>query len=165
MTGVNRSLSRTGFAAHAGIASRHDNRRGKPCLYRGFSIAGIERDRAGRMAACMARSLAHAPERTCALCNDPGESMSLLVLGINHQTAPVSLRERVAFDAQALPRALASLGALPQVHEVALLSTCNRTELYAFSDDDGRALADWLATHPDDASDLHAYLYTHHDAD
>jgi len=91
--------------------------------------------------------------------------MSLLVLGINHQTAPVSLRERVAFDAQALPRALAALGALPQVHEVALLSTCNRTELYAFTDDDGRALADWLATHPDDASDLHAYLYTHHDAD
>ena len=91
--------------------------------------------------------------------------MSLLVLGINHQTAPVSLRERVAFDAQALPRALAALGALPQVHEVALLSTCNRTELYAFADDDGRALADWLATHPDDAGDLHAYLYTHHDAD
>ena len=91
--------------------------------------------------------------------------MSLLVLGINHQTAPVSLRERVAFDAQALPRALATLGALPQVHEVALLSTCNRTELYAFTDDDGHALAEWLATHPEDASDLHAYLYTHHDAD
>src|SRR5687768_162349 len=91
--------------------------------------------------------------------------MSLLVLGINHQTAPVSLRERVAFDAQALPRALEALGALPQVHEVALLSTCNRTELYAFADDDGRALADWLATHPDDAGDLRAYLYTQHDAD
>jgi glutamyl-tRNA reductase len=51
------------------------------------------------------------------------------------------------------------------VHEVALLSTCNRTELYAFANDNGRALADWLATHPDDAGDLHAYLYTHHDAE
>ena len=91
--------------------------------------------------------------------------MNLLVLGINHQTAPVSLRERVAFGAEALPRALASLRALPQVREVALLSTCNRTELYALSEDDGQALADWLATHPADAGDLHAYLYKHADAD
>jgi len=91
--------------------------------------------------------------------------MNLLVLGINHQTAPVSLRERVAFGAEALPRALASLRALPDVREVALLSTCNRTELYALSEDSGRALADWLATHPVDAGDLHAYLYKHEDAD
>ena len=49
--------------------------------------------------------------------------------------------------------------------EVALLSTCNRTELYAVADDDGQALADWLATHPDDVGDLHAYLYRHRDAD
>lgn len=91
--------------------------------------------------------------------------MNLFVLGINHQTAPVSLRERVAFGAEALPRALASLRALPQVREVALLSTCNRTELYALSDDEGQALADWLATHPADAGDLHAYLYKHEDAD
>ena len=91
--------------------------------------------------------------------------MNLFVLGINHQTAPVSLRERVAFGAEALPRALASLRALPQVREVALLSTCNRTELYALSEDEGQALADWLATHPADAGDLHAYLYKHEDAD
>ncbi len=91
--------------------------------------------------------------------------MRLFVLGINHQTAPVSLRERVAFGAEALPRALASLRALPEVREVALLSTCNRTELYALGEDDGRALADWLASHPDDAGDLHAYLYRHQDAD
>jgi len=91
--------------------------------------------------------------------------MSLYVLGINHQTAPVSLRERVAFGASSVPTALAALRALPPVKEVALLSTCNRTELYAIADDDGRALADWLATHPDDAGDLHAYLYRHVDAD
>ncbi|KRD75427.1 glutamyl-tRNA reductase [Lysobacter sp. Root983] len=91
--------------------------------------------------------------------------MSLFVLGINHQTAPVSLRERVAFSAQDVPAALDALRALPQVSEVALLSTCNRTELYAVADDDGRALADWLATHPDDMGDLHAYLYRHRDAE
>ena len=91
--------------------------------------------------------------------------MSLFVLGINHQTAPVSLRERVAFSSETVPAALAALRALPQVSEVALLSTCNRTELYAVAEDDGQALADWLATHPDDAGDLHAYLYRHRDAE
>lgn len=91
--------------------------------------------------------------------------MSLFVLGINHQTAPVSLRERVAFSAATVPAALDALKTLPQVQEVALLSTCNRTELYAVSNDDGQALADWLATHPDDVGDLHAYLYRHRDAD
>jgi len=91
--------------------------------------------------------------------------MSILVLGINHQTAPVSLRERVAFSGDAIPAALDALRALSSVHEVALLSTCNRTELYAVTDDNGGALADWLATHPDDAGDLHAYLYKHAEAD
>jgi glutamyl-tRNA reductase len=91
--------------------------------------------------------------------------MTLLAIGINHQTAPVALRERVAFAGDALPGALAALRRLPQVREVALLSTCNRTELYAVADDDGRALCDWLATHPEDGGDLHAYLYRHSGGD
>ena len=91
--------------------------------------------------------------------------MSLYVLGLNHQTAPVSLRERVAFAGDTVPAALAALRALTPVREVALLSTCNRTEIYAVADDDGRALAEWLATHPDDAGDLHGYLYRHRDAE
>jgi len=96
--------------------------------------------------------------------------MSLYALGINHQTAPVALRERVAFAGDTLDAALAQLRALPPVREVALLSTCNRTELYAVCDDDGSALAHWLATHPgDDAAlaggSLQAYLYRHRDAD
>ncbi len=90
--------------------------------------------------------------------------MTLLALGINHQTAPVSLRERVAFADDALAAALASLRSLAPVHEVALLSTCNRTEVYAVADDEGRALGDWLARQHDDASELHAYLYWHYDA-
>ena len=61
--------------------------------------------------------------------------MTLWVLGINHQTAPVDLRERVAFDAAALPAALVSLRGLAEVSEAALLSTCNRTELYAIAGD------------------------------
>ena len=87
--------------------------------------------------------------------------MMLWVLGLNHQTAPVDLRERVAFDAAALPAALASLRGLAEVSEAALLSTCNRTELYAIAAD-GNTLSDWLATHADG---LDGYLYRHSDAD
>jgi len=93
--------------------------------------------------------------------------MSFVAIGLNHQTAPVELRERVAFADDRLQRALADLRALPGVREVALLSTCNRTELYAVADDRGRALVNWLATHPDDpigdADSLRAYLYHHAD--
>ena len=89
----------------------------------------------------------------------------LHVLGINHQTAPVRLRERVAFAADTVPAALATLRELPGVHEAALLSTCNRTELYAVADDGGGSLAAWLAAHPGQAVDLRAYLYHHRDAD
>jgi len=87
--------------------------------------------------------------------------MNLIALGINHQTAPVTLRERVAFDEHALPEVLTGLKTRPEVHEVALLSTCNRTELYAVCADDGRALAHWLSTQPDGRQDLTAYLYQH----
>ena len=87
--------------------------------------------------------------------------MTLWVLGLNHQTAPVGLRERVAFDAAALPAALASLRALPDVSEAAVLSTCNRTELYAVAED-GKVLSAWLAAHADG---LDGYLYSHSDAD
>ena len=91
--------------------------------------------------------------------------MTLIALGLNHQTAPVALRERVAFAGDALTPALAALRALPQVAEVALLSTCNRTEVYAVGDDAATAIAEWLATHAAESTDLHAYLYRHRDSD
>ncbi len=87
--------------------------------------------------------------------------MTLWLLGLNHQTAPVDLRERASFAGDALAGALASLRALPEVSEAALLSTCNRTEIYAVSSSD-TALVDWLDGH---ASGLNAYLYRHNDAE
>src|SRR5690606_15697471 len=92
----------------------------------------------------------------------PATHMTLHAIGINHQTAPVAPRERVAFSEGALPEVLSALRDLPGVREVAMLSTCNRTELYAAADDDGAALTHWLATHPAGDTDLHAYLYRHH---
>lgn len=89
------------------------------------------------------------------------EQMTLWVLGLNHQTAPVALRERAAFAGERLPAALTSLRALPQVAEAALLSTCNRTELYAVAENPA-PLADWLDAH---ALGLRDYLYQHHEAE
>ncbi len=69
--------------------------------------------------------------------------MSLLVLGLNHRTAPIEVRERIVFDAGRLPGALASLGALPGLAEAVIVSTCNRTELYCVGAG-AEALAGWL---------------------
>ena len=57
--------------------------------------------------------------------------MSLFVLGLNHRTASLSLRERLAFGPENLAAALAALKQLAGVQEICLLSTCNRTEIYA----------------------------------
>ena len=66
--------------------------------------------------------------------------MQLLAVGLNHTTAPVSLREKVAFPADQLGQAVAAAcawfgksGEMPQAREAAILSTCNRTEIYAAS--------------------------------
>lgn len=91
--------------------------------------------------------------------------MTLVALGLNHQTAPVALRERVAFAGDAFAPALTALRALPQVEEVVLLSTCNRTEVYAVGENAAPAVAEWLATHAAESTDLHAYLYRHQEGD
>jgi len=71
--------------------------------------------------------------------------MSLLVLGINHTSASIEVREKLAISDRDLPRALASLTNLADVREGALLSTCNRTEAYAVAGPDAGPLEDTLA--------------------
>ena len=71
--------------------------------------------------------------------------MTLLALGINHRTASVAVREQVAFSPAQLDIALAELRNLPQISEAAVLSTCNRTELYCVTDAAGeQAVLNWL---------------------
>ncbi len=71
--------------------------------------------------------------------------MPLQILGLNHNTAPVEIREQVVFSGDDIARALVSLTALPGVDEAVLLSTCNRTEFYVIADDDGRdRMRAWL---------------------
>jgi glutamyl-tRNA reductase len=91
--------------------------------------------------------------------------MPLLAIGLNHQTAPLALRERVAMDGGQLPAALDGLAAVPGVEEAALLSTCNRTEIYVQVAEgcEGR-VGEWLARHHGLAPDMLAgYLYEHRD--
>jgi glutamyl-tRNA reductase len=71
--------------------------------------------------------------------------MRLQILGLNHTTAPVEVREQVVFAGDQIGRALARLTELQGVTEAVLLSTCNRTEFYVITDDSGRdALQSWL---------------------
>ena len=71
--------------------------------------------------------------------------MPLKILGLNHTTAPVDIREQVIYAGDAIPRALAEIVALSGVSEAVMLSTCNRTEIYVEADAEGAAaLLDWL---------------------
>ncbi len=86
--------------------------------------------------------------------------MSLYTLGLNHQTAPLAVRERVAFSPDALGHALRDLLARPKVNEAAILSTCNRTEVYVHTAEP-QPVARWLEDfHRVPAESLSPYLYT-----
>ncbi len=92
--------------------------------------------------------------------------MQLLALGLNHHTAPVSLRERVAFPFERIEPALAGLKSLwtgrSSAPEAAILSTCNRTEIYCVTDDTAarERAVHWLSQfHNIPASDLAPHLY------
>ena len=104
--------------------------------------------------------------------------MSLITLGINHKTAPLELRERLAFTPQTLPEALLSLKKLEHVEEASILSTCNRTEIYCATKDNitdadakgnqagntdiDQSIVQWFSTfHGLDADQLKEHLYIH----
>ncbi len=89
--------------------------------------------------------------------------MSLLSLGINHQTAPVDIREKIAFSADQMAHALDELQSLSAINESVIVSTCNRTEIYCdTSSDSGETISRWLSEYhgiSDEA--LSPYLYQH----
>jgi glutamyl-tRNA reductase len=85
--------------------------------------------------------------------------MQLYVIGVNHTTAPIQIRENVAFNSENLGCALRELTAHDAI-EAAILSTCNRTELYCSADDPQKPL-NWLSQyHQLDISELQPYVYT-----
>ena len=84
--------------------------------------------------------------------------MKLTVIGLNHQTAPLAIREQLAFAAAALPEAVRDLS-VNAAAEAVILSTCNRTELYCVGD--AEMIINWLADYQGvNADDIRPYLYT-----
>src|SRR5688500_670457 len=93
--------------------------------------------------------------------------MSIVVVGLNHKTAPIELLERLTISAEEIPKALHALGAYEHVLESAVLSTCNRIEVYAVvskfhagSQDVRNFFSEFCHVAPEDISDR---LYTYHD--
>jgi len=85
--------------------------------------------------------------------------MRLFAFGINHQTAPLSVREQVVFHADHLTTALRELVDRRPVQEAAIISTCNRTEVYC-STEDPRGAVDWMAGyHRLKTQQLEPYVY------
>jgi len=87
----------------------------------------------------------------------------LYTLGINHQSAPVAVRELVAFPPAELASALRDLLQRDGIEEVAILSTCNRTEIYCNAQMPNQ-IAEWLTHyHSLEAHHVEPYLYQHAD--
>jgi len=72
--------------------------------------------------------------------------MQLFAFGVNHQTAPLAVRERIAFNTDVLPVALRDLVDHEPVREAAIISTCNRTEVYCSTPEPSKAIR-WLASY------------------
>ena len=88
-------------------------------------------------------------------------TMGFFALGINHTTAPLALREQVAFAPERLGDALRHAQALGLTNDLVIVSTCNRTELYSITDSP-EDLAEWLArTHNLSIETLADHLYQH----
>ena len=95
------------------------------------------------------------------------ETRGIVLVGLNHRTAPVEVRERVAFDNGRIEPALRGLVALPGVAEGAIVSTCNRVEVIACGTNGvDEAVRGFIAAqHGVDASMLSTHLYRHADRD
>lgn len=93
--------------------------------------------------------------------------VSILVIGVHHRTGPLELLERLSIADDDLPKVLHGLISRPDVREALVLSTCNRTEIYAVAERFHGAFADLRDTLCELGSmspeDLHPHLYTHYD--
>lgn len=90
--------------------------------------------------------------------------MSFFALGVNHQTASVALREQIAFNAEKLSVLLAQQSHNTELNDLVVVSTCNRTEVYAISENADMVL-NWLAQANDlDVKQLVNHVYRYEDA-
>jgi len=92
--------------------------------------------------------------------------MNLTVIGLNHKTAPVDLREKLAFSEEEIPSVLKAIRSQQPDTEAVILSTCNRVEIYAYHEecafatpDIAHLIAEVRGLRP---NDLLPHLYAHH---
>jgi len=95
--------------------------------------------------------------------------MSIIVVGLNHRTADIEMRERLAFPQEKLSDALKTLISIKEISEGIILSTCNRVEIYSVSShpaDGARSLKAFLSNfHHIPPETLEGLLYTYHGED
>jgi glutamyl-tRNA reductase len=89
--------------------------------------------------------------------------MTIIAVGVNHNTAPVAVRELLAFPAENLDTTLKNLWNINNISEAAILSTCNRTEFYCQAENDDQApLINWIANVKKiDPGEFIPYLYSY----
>ncbi|TMO82523.1 glutamyl-tRNA reductase, partial [Pseudoalteromonas ruthenica] len=89
--------------------------------------------------------------------------MTIIALGINHKTASVELREKVAFSPEQMSEALQQLSGHAHFNEAVIVSTCNRTEIYcSLAERNSQTLLHWLASfHGLDEQELSSNTYYH----
>jgi glutamyl-tRNA reductase len=89
--------------------------------------------------------------------------MAIITLGLNHNSAPLSIRERLVFPAESIVESLRAFKGLAGIEEAAILSTCNRTEFYCGSSSlDKEALLQWICNTQQLEPDVfRSYIYTH----
>lgn len=94
-------------------------------------------------------------------------TMTFLTVGINYQTAPVAIRERLVFPTDSLQQSLSALWKKQQIDGVAILSTCHRTEFYYQTNEDTPyELINWIAENKKiNLKDLTPYLYSYTDSE
>ena len=93
--------------------------------------------------------------------------MTLVAFGINHKTAPVDIREKVSFAPEKIPYALKDLTSNSDFNEAAILSTCNRTEIYCgMKEYNENRVVEWLSDfHRLESGKVRPYTYLHPDHD
>ncbi len=92
--------------------------------------------------------------------------MQLIVLGLNHKTAPVDVRERFSISRESIRKGLLNLNEYESLNEAVVLSTCNRSELYAVVEDaqeDTGTLRQFLFDLTGNEEDIDEYLYCYED--
>jgi len=90
--------------------------------------------------------------------------MSLALIGLNHKTAPIELRERIAINRDELPEATRALAAMPGVAECMIVSTCNRVEMLAEVEGPNVELTQFVAEHFGlNAAEVEPHLYQYRD--